>query len=357
MGQGEADREGLEIKYGMAPGSLVYVGDERSHPVEISVLSYNAEGFEERTVPWKTFSRSMLNGDRLHWIRVNGVHSSAAIRHVGVEMDFHNLALEDVMNTQKRPSIERHGGRVFAMVKMPYFGEDDLEMRLGHVGLALGPDHVFTFYEEDGSPFDPVAERIKHTRWRERGLGPDYLFYALLDCVADRYSIVGESVMDAIEELEGRVVDDPDPDTLQRVYALKRGIIHIRRPLAPLRDILRNLLQSGPGPFREETKPYIADAHDHAIAALENFDAMRDMLTNLVDIHLSTVSNRMNEAMKFLAAVSTLFLPMTFVAGLYGMNFHYMPELDWRWGYPAALGGMVFTAGGLLWYFKSKKWI
>ena len=326
----------------------------RSRPVTVTVIDYDESRLEERTY---TLPELRLPARRpaVIWIDVDGVHDTGAIQAVGDAVGIHPLTLEDIANTSQRPKIEDYRDYLYVAVRM--LAPGDGEFRSEQVSLVLGRGYVVSFQEQPGDVFERIRERLRAGAGRLRSAGPDYLFYALLDAIVDGYFSVIEVFGERIEVVEEEVVADPDRGTLQAIYALKRSLIALRRSVWPLREAVAQLERGESPLIGEQTLVYFRDVYDHTIEVAETVETYRDTMSGTLDVYLSSQSSRMNEIMKVLTVIATIFIPLTFIAGLYGMNFAYMPELRHPWGYPAALASMAIVAGVMLLYFKKKGWI
>jgi len=279
------------------------------------------------------------------------------IEKIGKHFSIHPLILEDILHTGQRPKMEDFEDYIFLVVKMFYYDEKDDEIKMEQVSLLLGSNFVISFQEREGDIFDPIRERIRNHKGRIRMMKADYLGYALLDTIVDNYFIILEKVGENIENMEEELVTRPTPETLQTIHNLKRELIVLRKSIWPLREVV-NSLERGESPLiNEATGVYLRDVYDHTIQVIDTIETFRDMVSGMLDIYLSSISNKMNEVMKVLTIIATIFIPLTFVAGIYGMNFEFMPELKWHWGYFAALLVMVAVAVIMVFYFRRKRWL
>jgi len=291
------------------------------------------------------------------WINIDGVDRVDVIERLGKHFNLHPLALEDIVNTGQRPKMEDFLDYILLVLKMLYYDEKEGEFKAEQISLILGPNWVISFQENAGDVFDPIRERIRSDKGRIRKMGADYLVYALMDAIVDNYFIILEKIGENIEEIEDKLVTNPAPETLQALHILKRQMIFLRKSVWPLREVISRLERWESQLVNKSTDIYLRDLYDHTIQVIDAIETFRDMLSGMLDIYLSSVSNRMNEVMKVLTIIATIFIPLTFVAGLYGMNFKFMPELEWPWGYPFVL--LVMFAIGILMviYFRKKKWV
>ncbi|MFW6157733.1 MAG: magnesium/cobalt transporter CorA [Planctomycetota bacterium] len=341
---------------GLPPGTLVHVGQPRTGAARIRVIDYSRSDVQEHDVSPDQCAR-FLDSNTVTWINVDGIHDLDLIRALGREFKLHPLLLEDIANTRQRPKVDEYEDHLFVVLKMLYVQGDDGSIGAEQVSLVLGPNFVISFQERPGDVFEPIRDRIRNARGRVREAGADYLAYALVDAVVDNYFLILESVGDRIEELEEGVVSDPDTELLRGIRRLKREALLLRRSVWPLREVV-SALSRGESPLvRADTLPYLRDVYDHTIQVGDTIETFRDLIAGLRDTYLTVISNRMNEVMKVLTVIATIFIPLTFIAGVYGMNFEYMPELKWSWAYPAVWAIMLLVAVGMIIYFKTRKWL
>lgn len=344
-------------KTGLPPGTLVHVGERKVEKVKIGILDYDEAQLEEKEA--KTIEESFPFKDKptLTWVNIDGLHEAEIIEKLGSHFGLHPLLLEDILNTDQRPKMDDYGDYIFVVLKMLYPDENKDEIEAEQVSLILGSNFVISFQEREGDVFDPVRERIRKSKGRIRRSGSDYLAYALLDAVVDNYFLILENVGEKIEDTEQQLATNPSPETLQYIRQLKNEMIFLRKSVWPLRELINGLERCESTLIHESTGLYLRDVYDHTIQIIDTVESYRDMISGMVDIYLSSVSNKMNEVMKVLTIFASIFIPLTFIAGIYGMNFGFMPELDWRWGYFALLGFMTIVGISLLVYFKRKRWL
>ncbi len=344
-------------KAGLSPGTLVHVGQPRTDPIDISRLDYGPDGIRE-TSPESAVDTAGRNRaeDGVTWLNLNGIHDVSQIEALGRQFNIHPLVQEDIVHTGQRPKVEDYDDYLYIILKRFYLDADS-GIQSEQVSLVLGSGYLVSCCETPVGAFDKVKERLHRGKGRIRHGGSDYLAYALIDVIVDYYFVILEHFNERIEALEEDLLDDPQPRTLQDIHSVKRDLLIFHRQVWPLRDILGQLKKGDLPLIREENLIFIADVHDHIRQVVDAVESFRDVLSGLQDLYLSTVSHKMNEVMQVLTIMATIFIPLTFVAGIYGMNFKYMPELEWAWGYFAVLGIMAAIAGGLLLYFKKKKWL
>lgn len=351
------------VKRGLPPGSLVHVGEAPPEPPALSILSFRPDDVEERSNLTEDDAFAAWADGRVHWLNLTGLHDVERIRRIGTHIGLHPLTMEDILHTGQRPKIEEHPDYVYAVFRMLSYDAESRAVRSEQVSLILTTQGVVTFQERPGDVFDPVRARIRQGGGRIRREGADYLFYALMDGLIDGYLDLIESLGEQLDQLDetilsARATATPDAAPLDVLLQRSRGeLILVRKAVLPLREILNHLLRTESAFFRPALSPYFRDAYDHAIHVIESVDALREMLTGLRDMYLTTLSNRLNEVMKVLTIIATLFIPATFLAGVYGMNFEHMPELTHPYGYPATLGVMGVMIGGMLLWFRRRGWI
>jgi magnesium transporter len=344
-------------KLGLPPGTLVYTGEQVEGTARITVIEYDEQHYEERELDSLAACPVMSRRPTVTWINVSGISQVTNLEKLGECFKLHPLVLEDIVSVDQRPKIEDYEEYLFIVLRA--IGQDDTEGEIfsHQISIILGPNYVLSFQESNGSIFSPVREWLKAAKGRIRKSGADYLAYALIDLVVDQYFVVLEKVAEDIELLEGEVVTRPNPRTLRDVHRFKNDMITLRRSLWPLREVIARLERRESELIEDATSIYFKDVYDHTIIAIDSVETYRDILSGMLDIYLSSVSNRLNEIMKVLTIIATIFMPLTFIVGLYGMNFKYMPELEWRYGYFLVLLVIVGIAGSMLVYFKRKKWI
>ena len=343
---------------GLSPGALVHVGKKKIEKVRIRLIDYDEAQLQEKEP--KTVEECFPFKDlpTVTWVNVDGLHDIHIMEKIGKHFGLHPLVLEDILNTEQRPKVEDFDDYIFVVLKMLYYDETDGEIRAEQISIILGSDFVLSFQETVGDIFDPLRDRIRQAKGRVRKMGPDYLAYNLLDAIVDNYFVVLEKLGEQIEGMEEELVTNPTPETLQRIHNLKREMIFLRKSVWPLREVVSRLERGESKLIHESTGIYLRDVYDHTIQVIDTVETYRDMLSGMLDIYLSSISNRMNQVMKVLTIIATIFIPLTFVAGIYGMNFEYMPELKWHWFYPKAFWlVMLGVAAVMLVYFRRKRWL
>jgi magnesium transporter len=347
----------ISKKAGLPPGSLVHIGEKKVERVRIRIIDYDQEHFEERDLSAIEECFPYKGKDSVTWINVDGIHQPDVVEKIGAHYDLHPLALEDILNTNQRPKMEDYEDYLFIILKMITYDEQEKMVRMEQVSIVLGSSFVISLQESEGDVFESVRERLRRGKGRIRKEGPDYLAYALMDAVVDGYFLVLEKVGEDIEELEEEVIGKPVPETAESVHNLKRELLFLRKSVWPLREAVAGLEKRESSLIQEKTSLYLRDVYDHTIQVIDTIETFRDMVSGMMDVYLSSLSNRMNEVMKVLTIIATLFIPLTFIAGVYGMNFKYMPELEWHYGYGLVWVVMVLIASLMLSYFRKKKWL
>jgi magnesium transporter len=335
----------------------VYVGKKKGEQVKVTCIEYGGEHFEENEV--KTIDECFPIKDKpiTTWINIDGVHQLDNIEKIGNQFKIHPLVLEDIMNTEQRPKMEDFDDYLFVALKMLHYDEQENETKTEQVSLILSTNYVISFQESEGDVFDPLRERMRNDRGRIRKMGADYLAYSIIDAIVDNYFMVLEKIGEKIEDIEDELVKNPTPEVLQTIHRLKRELIFLRKSVWPLREVISRLERWESPLINKSIDIYLRDVYDHTIQVIDSLETFRDMLSGILDIYLSSVSNRMNEVMKVLTIIATIFIPLTLIAGIYGMNFKYMPELDWFWGYPMVYAIMLAISAVMLMYFRKKKWL
>lgn len=344
-------------KAGLAPGTLVAVSTTPPQASRITVVDYNQNELHETRIGEIEELLPYRQRDTVTWVNIEGLGDIEHIRQLGELFGVHPLVLEDIINTHQRPKFEDYDEYLFIVLKKIEFPADSLDLGQEQFSILVMKNFVFTFNERPTDNFEAVKQRIRNSKSRFRSLGSDYLTYALMDAVVDSYFGLVDRLDFIIDELEDKLLLEPDSQTLTAIQKLKRQTIFIRRLIVPVRELVSAMLRSDTDLIQERARIYLRDVHDHAIRIAESLETFRDIITGMLDIYLSSISNKMNEVMKVLTIFATLFIPLTFVAGIYGMNFEYMPELKWKWGYPAIWLVFIVTAVSLLLFFRRRKWL
>lgn len=342
---------------GLPPGTLMHVVEERPDEFSVTIMDYDEYHFQEVTA--KDFETCIPFRDKptVTWIHVVGVHRVETMQSLGNCFQLHPLTLEDILITDQRTKIESYEDYAFIVLRNIYYEEAREEIATEQISLILGQNFVISFQEKEGGVFNPIAHRLRNNKARMRRMGADYLVYALLDVLVDNYFTVLEKFGDRIERLEERMVRADSPRIPHTLHSLRREMIMLRKAVWPLREIISGLGRTDSNLVTQSTSIYLRDVYDHTVQVIDTIEIFRDVLTGMLDVYLSSVSNRLNSVMKVLTIISTIFMPLTFLAGVYGMNFKHMPELEWEWGYPLTWAIMIAMAGVMLVYFRVRKWI
>ena len=342
----------------MAPGSLIYVGDKTTvGEARITLFDYDEQHLVEKTIHTIEECLPFTNTKSVTWVNVDSVHVPGLLETFGKVMGFHPLMLEDILHTDQRPKYEDYGDYIFFVLKILDYNPDKNAIAIEQLSLVLGENYLISFQERPGDPFDPLRERIRKSVGRIRKSRPDYTAYALMDSVVDGYFDVLEKIGDKIEAVEAILASNPKPDTLRMIHELRRELIFLRKSVWPLREVIASMQRSESPLIHATTELFLRDLHDHVIRVADSIDTYRDMLSSMQDVYLSSISNRTNEIMKMLTLFSSIFLPLTFITGVFGMNFHNFPELEWHYGLQITFALMVGLGIGMYIYFKHKKWL
>lgn len=341
----------------LSPGTLAYLGKKDSLDTQVDIINYNPAVHHVIHSKNVEDAFNFKEEDTVTWINVNGLNNLEKIQSLGDHYHIHFLTLEDIVNTQHRPKIDEFENYLFIVFKMLYYNNDN-ELHYEHMSMVVGEEFLLTFQESDGDVFDDLRLRIAEGKGRIRTLGSDYLMYALLDAVVDNYLTVIEAFGDKIEELEDSVFTaEPNNEISNQIQELKREILKMRRLIVPLREVINRLSKTESSIIEQKTHSFLSDLYDHIIQVNENVELYREMVWSLMDMYMSILSNKMNEVMKVLTIIATIFIPLTFIAGIYGMNFDNMPELHTKNGYFVLIGVMVAIFLMMLVYFRRKKWL
>jgi magnesium transporter len=344
-------------KAGSSPGTLVHIGEKKTEETRITLIDFDEDHLQERLLETIEEAFPLKDLPTVTWINIDGLHEIDVIEKTGEHFNIHPLILEDILNTGQRPKAEEFENALFVVLKMLDYDKTAKKIRSEQFSLVLGSNFLITFQEVQGDVFNVVRERIRKPQTRIRKSGCDYLAYALIDAIVDHYFIILEAFGDKIEDLEAELLEDPTRNTMEIIHGLKQEMIYVRKHIWPIREIINGLVKSESSLVQDQMHVYFRDVYDHTIQVIDTIESYRDILAGMLDIYLSTVSNKMNEIMKVLTIIATIFIPITFVAGIYGMNFKYMPELEWRWGYFMVWAVIVVVAGIMIGFFKKKQWL
>jgi magnesium transporter len=341
---------------GLAPGTLVHVGRKKTDSASITVIDYAStrHGISENITPAQC--RAFKEKDGVSWINICGIHQTELISELGQIFDLHALALEDILNTEHQPKCEEFDAYILLIFKLLHVHPKTRLLEQEQISMVFGPNWLLTFQEKPEDIFDRLRERISRANGKIRHRGTDYLAYAILDSVVDSYFFILSNLGEQLEDLEESLLANPDQDVLHEIHRLKQQMIMLRRSIWPLQIAINEFRQVESDLLSEDTHIFVRDLQDHISHAVSSLELMHDSSANLLDLYLSLASRKMNETMKVLTIMASLFIPLTFIAGIYGMNFENMPELKWAWGYPLIWAVIISCGAGMLWYFKRKKW-
>lgn len=342
---------------GLPPGTIPSSEGQKGEKVRITVFDYDENHIEEREVGVIEECYDFRDNSSTTWINIDGVHNTEIINKIDTHFGIHPLILEDIVQTGQRPKIDDFGNYLFILIKMVCWRPDYEDIEAEQVSLLVGSNYVISFQEKSGDVFGEIRDRIRKGKGRIRKMGADYLAYCLLDAVVDNYFLVLEKFDEIESVLDERIVDGFSPEMSKQIHMTKRNLIFLKKQVWPLRDVISSMIRSESKLIQDTTDIYLRDLYEHTIQVMDSIESFREMLSGLHDVYLAMMSNRMNEVMKVLTMFSTIFIPLTFIVGVYGMNFDYMPELHWKWGYPGVLGFMFILVFSMIMYFRRKRWI
>ena len=342
-------------KIGLPPGSLVYFG-EKEKLVDIDVISYSDSSFHSQKVGTAQEALSLIKDDQITWININGLNNIEEIRKIGGYTQLNNLLLEDVLDTQHRPKVELLEDHLLVIIKMLYYQNGELITE--HLALLLGENYLISFQEsEGGDVFEPIRKLLQEPESLLRRSSADYLLFGLLDSIVDNYLDIVDRVSDAIEAIEDEIIAHPREDMISEIQLLKKKATFLQKSITPARGVISRIERNNHSLIQGSCKPYFRDLHDHIVQIVETLNSYRDTLWGLTDTYMGAMSNKMNNIMRLLTLISTIFIPLTFIVGVYGMNFEHMPELHYPWAYPIVWLIMIGISIVMLIYFKRKKWL
>jgi len=344
-------------KVGLPPGTLIYTGDKVKEKIKIKITDYNEDHFDIQEFEDIKIDLTKIEKPLIRWIDVYGLAKVKVIEEIGRQFNLHPLILEDILNPNQRPKLEDYGSFIFVVLKKLSWNQEQDDFEYEQISLILGVNYVISFQERDTNLFNPIYERIQVPKGKVRVMGADYLFYVLMDIIIDNYFIVLEKVGEDIENMEDILIKNPEPETLQLIYRLKRSSIELRKSIWPIREVINKLQREQSNLIKDELQIYLRDIYDHIFRISDLLENYRDIIFGMLDMYLSSVSNRMNDIMKVLTIISTIFIPLSFLAGFYGMNFLYMPEISYPLAYPILIIIMVAIVLVMIYFFKRKKWI
>lgn len=342
-------------KAGLPPGKAVFVGEQKLEKPKIHVIQYSEKNLAETDIQTPDAMLQFVNKTKVTWIDISGLHDVSLIETTGKIFSIHPLVQEDIVHLSQRPKLEEFEDYIFIVLRMFYFREEGIVEE--QISIILGEDYVITFQERPGDIFDAIRERIRSGKFRITKQKSDYLAYSLIDAIVDNYFIILERLGDKVGLVEDDLLANPSGEILQEIHTLKKEMISLRRTVWPLREVINKLDRTESVLLKKTTRIYVRDVYDHTIQIIDAIENYRDMLSGMLDTYLSSLSNRMNEVMKTLTIIATIFIPLTFIVGVYGMNFQYMPELKWHWGYWGVWFVMVVIALLMVSYFRKKRWL
>ena len=350
-------RTSVSKKVGMPPGSIIYVGRERTENASIELISYTSDSFSKNEYDNCSSLKKSLVADAVNWINVDGIHNQQLINQFEAEFGLDHLLLEDVVNTNQRPKVEEHNQYLFLSLKMLSYNELDQDIDNEQISIFLGSDYLISFQEKSGDVFGSIRERIVGSKGQIRNNGNDYLFYSLIDSIIDNYFLVIENVGNNLEELEEEIFNNPSQNLLEKILKNKNILLNLRRSIYPLRESINKLLRENINFINPETNKYFNDVYDHTIQIIDILESYKDIISGLKDSYISNLSLKMNQIMQVLTIIATIFIPLTFITGVYGMNFEHIPETHWKNGYWFFWALTTIIVIGLIIYFKKKKWL
>ena len=342
---------------GQSPGALIHVGEKKVENIRIDMIEYDSNMINEVNNIKIEDCLESKDKPNVSWINVIGIHDPKIIEAFGNSFEIHPLHQANIMNTELRPTIEVSENYLFIMLKMPHYDIDSGKLEIEQISIVLAKDHVITFQEIKADFFDQIRNRLRSKTGAIRDLKSDYLTYAIIDAIIDSYFLVIEKIGDHTEELEEELMKNPTSETMQIIQTLKRRMIALRKSIWPAREIVDFLGRDSTILITDNTRTYLRDVYNHVIQVIDTIEGLRDVIGGMLDTYLSSVSNRMNEVMKTLTIIAAIFIPITFIAGIYGTNFEYIPELKWAGSYFVMLIGMAVISGIMIAWFKKRKWL
>jgi magnesium transporter len=351
-------------KRGLPPGSLIFTGEQKMENISITSFDYNEQTFYEKEIKNIDELKRLKENELVSWINICGLHEVEILEKIGEIFELHPLILEDILNVNHLPKLEDYDRYLFLITKMIDINKDSSELKIEQVSFVLSKDNcLLTFQEQEGDVFNLIRERIRSNTGRIRKMGADYLMYRLLDTMVDNYFYVLQDIDGTIEDIEDDLVYNPGRKTIETIHELRKKIIKLRRAVTPLRDIIYSIERERYPYIAKSTYIFLRDLYDHIRQNIETMENYREILNGMLEIYLSSSGQKLNEVVKVLTIISTIFIPLTFLAGIYGMNFNpnaskwNMPELNWVFGYPAVILVMIAIAAGMIYFFKKKNWL
>lgn len=332
--------------------------EKENHQVKVTVFDYDDNNYAEKEIPLNECVAYKIK-PTVTWINIDGIHNKEAVKNICDCFGINNIVYEQIVDNRQKPRIEDHDDYIFIILKMYFYNRKSSSIVSEQVSVILGANYVLTFQEMSypGDVFDPVRKRIRTAGTKIRKSKADYLLYRLLDAIIDYYFVVLEELGEHIENIEQETITAPGKSTLVRMQRFRKEMLYLRKSVWPVREIMNSLQRGESNLISDEIEKNMRELYEHTIQIIDTFETLRDTMSSLLDIYLSSISNRLNEVMKMLTMISTIFMPLTFIAGIYGMNFKYMPELDWKYGYLMVWGSILLIVSAMFVYFKKKKWL
>ncbi|MCF7866834.1 magnesium/cobalt transporter CorA [Candidatus Woesearchaeota archaeon] len=341
---------------GLPPGTLIYTGEHTEEEINIELIQYNEKQIIETKIQKEQISKKIAN-NKVNWINITGIHDSEIIEKIGKEFSINPLIQEDILNINQRPKIEQFEKHIYIVMKMPEYKKETHKLSMEQISLILGKNYVISLQEKQGDVFDTIRNRIKQGKGRIRKKKSDYLAYVLMDSIIDSYYSLLEELGEELEDTEIKLIENPTIEEQHKLNKDKKNLILLRKAVWPVRELISSLQRQDTKLISKELEPYLKDLYDHSVQAIDTVETYRDMTSSMTDLYMSSISNKMNEVMKVLTIFAAIFIPLTFIAGVYGMNFQYMPELNWKYGYLYVWILFLIIGGGMLIYFKRKNWL
>lgn len=350
-------KDKISRKVGLPPGSLIHIGKKRTGNLVIELFTYNEQHYHEKVL--NPIDECLSFDDKLNtnWLNIDGIHQIDVIEKIGKKFNLHPLLLEDILNTEHRPKLEDHEEYLFFTLKMLNYDNDNNEIKYEQISFILGSNYVISLQETVGDVFDPIRKRIREGKGRVRKKNADYLLYLLIDAIVDNYFIILDQLESNSDSLEDKIFNHPSQKSLELIQQLKKNILFLRKSILPLREAIGILIKEDSKLIESKTNKYFSDTYDNILLIIDKLETYREITTNLMDIYVSGLSNKMNSIMRVLTIITTIFIPLTFIVGIYGMNFKFMPELEWKWGYPIVCFVMLVLSITMIFFFKKKKWL
>ena len=345
-------------KSGLPPGTLIHIGKKHAAECKISVTQYKNDTLIQHKIRSITELKPLKNAELITWINVDGLSDVRIVETIGQELNIHPLVLEDILSTHQRPKLEEYDDFLYLVIKgISITQEKDFDLQYEQISILLLANYVITFKEKADNIFEPIYSHLQAPNGRLRQLGSDYLAYVILDTVVDEYFFVEDRLDEILDPLEDNILFNSNKEMLKTVQQIRRSLISMKRNISPLRELLATIQRTDTPLLQQKTLRYYGDVYDHVLRVTDSLESYRERISAMHDIYLSSISNKLNETMKILTIFASIFIPLTFIAGIYGMNFEYMPELKWRWAYPAVWVVFIMVGVGLLIFFKRKKWM